>query len=505
MTADDPQPQAHVLSADVHTAFRNAFQLGGSLIATWGVALLVRLYLPRYLGPHDFGLYSFADSFALTGVGLLSLGLASYIQKEIPVRPQHASDFFGGVVVLRVLLAVLVLAGLQAILWAGGRPPETQRLVLIFGLAYFLFIDNANLAALLQANSTVSELAFANVATKVLWAVLLGVGMALRAPVEWLAAGFVVSEGVKTLVLSRIVRRKMDLHFRVDLKVALAVIVASLPFYTNAIALSLNRLDITVLSFMSHEPSQVGWYGATVNLAGLALMLSPLLSAVLLPLMARAHARSSEELWLVVRRTAEGLIVVALPMALFVALGADLWVRVAFGDAYAPAAISLRAIAPQFFFTYLATLFSMAMVVLGRGWRLTAVSIVGLLLNPLVGFLLIPVGERLLGRGGAGAGAALGVVAMDVFVTLALLRDLGPAALDRRTLRVTAGALLACLLVIGLHVSLAPWGAWRLLADVPAYLLLASLFGALPVRRLAVLVGDVMRQRRAAAAPAGAE
>jgi len=89
---------------------------------------------------------------------------------------------------------------------------------------------------------------------------------------------------------------------------------------------------------------------------------------------------------------------------------------------------------------------------------------------------------------------------MDVFVTLLLLRDPGPAALDRRTLRVTAGALLACLLVTGLHASLAPWGAWRLLLDAPAYLALAGLFGALPVRRLVALTGDVMRQRRTPAA-----
>lgn len=484
------------LSSDVHTAFRNAFKLGASLLATWGVALLVRLYLPRYLGPATFGLYSFADSFALTGIGLLSLGIDPYIQKEIPVRPRHASDFMGGVVVVRLVLASLVLAALHAILAASGRPPEAQRLVLIFGIAYFLVLDNANLSALLQANTTVSELAVTNVGAKILWAGLLGVAMFLRAPVEYLAAGFVVSEATKAFVLSRVVRRKMQVRFRVDLRAAVAVIVAGLPFYTNAMALSLNRLDITVLTFMTGDNTQVGWYGASANLAGLALMLGPLMPSVLLPLMSRANARSQADLWVVVRRAAEGLVVVALPMSLFVALSADFVVTTAFGPAYAPAAVSLRALAPQFFFTYLASLFSMTMVVLGRGWRLTAISIFGVVINPVLGLLLIPVCARLFGAGGAGAGAALGVVGMDVVVSILLVRSLGREALPPSTRRVAVGALLASVLVTGLHLLLTPLGAWRLPLDVLAYCVLAALFGALPLRELIGLARETLASRK---------
>ena len=499
VSATEPAP-AVGLSSDVHTAFRNAFKLGSSILATWGVALLVRLYLPRYLGPHDFGLYSFADSFALTGIGLLGLGTASYIQTEIPRRPRHASDFLGGVFVIRLALAVVVLAALWGILEASGRPPEAQRLVLIFGIAYFLVLDNSNLAALLQANTTVSELAFTNVAAKVLWAMLLGLAMFVRAPIEWLVAGFVASEAAKAFVLSRVVRRKMDVRFRIDLKAAATVIAASLPLYTHAMALSLNRLDITVLTFLTEDNAQVGWYGASVSLAGLALMLGPLLPSVLLPLMSRAHARSTDDLWRVVRAAAEGLIVVALPISLFVALSADVVVTLAFGSAYAPAAVSLRALAPQFFFTYLAALFSMTMVVLGRGWRLTAISIFGVLLNPLLGLLFIPVCARLLGVGGAGAGAALGVVGMEVLVSALMLHSLGRGALDPRTRRVALGALVACTLTAGLHVLLAPLGPWRLGLDLVAYAGLAWLCGALPVERLLSLARETLASRKGAPA-----
>src|SRR3954447_2371242 len=102
---DSPSPPKvpSVSSAhDVRTAMRNGVKLGLSLVGTWTVALVVRFFLPRYLGPERFGLYSFSDAFAATYFVFLGLGIDAYIQKEIPARPRHASDFLGGVLVFRL-------------------------------------------------------------------------------------------------------------------------------------------------------------------------------------------------------------------------------------------------------------------------------------------------------------------------------------------------------------------------------------------------------------------
>src|SRR4051794_20126287 len=84
-------------ASDAATALRNAIKLGGSLLATWTVALAVRFQLPRHLGPVRFGDFNFCDSFTAAFFIFLSLGIETYIQKEVSVRPKHASEFFGGV------------------------------------------------------------------------------------------------------------------------------------------------------------------------------------------------------------------------------------------------------------------------------------------------------------------------------------------------------------------------------------------------------------------------
>src|SRR5262249_39014383 len=101
------------LSGDTKVALRNAVKLTLSLIATWSIGLVVRFWLPRHLGPESFGLLSFADGLAATVLGLATLGMDTYIQKEIPIRPASASGFFGGSLLLRTALSALLIAGLM--------------------------------------------------------------------------------------------------------------------------------------------------------------------------------------------------------------------------------------------------------------------------------------------------------------------------------------------------------------------------------------------------------
>ena len=62
-------------------AIRNAFTLGGALVFTWGIALGIRIVVPRHLGPTAFGELNFADAFTSMFFVMLDLGLE-------PVHPQ---------------------------------------------------------------------------------------------------------------------------------------------------------------------------------------------------------------------------------------------------------------------------------------------------------------------------------------------------------------------------------------------------------------------------------
>jgi O-antigen/teichoic acid export membrane protein len=479
------------LSGDTRTALRNAAKLAVSLLATWSVGIVVRFWLPRHLGPEQFGLFSFAEGLAATALVGVTLGIDTYIQKEIPIRPAIASDFYGGILVMRAILSALLIGGLL-LMPIGDRPPEVRYLLVVFGVGHFAFSINHSLAALLQANATVDEVARTNVGTKLLWGLGMFSGILLGLPLIAFAVVFAASEIVKAAFLQLAARRRLDLRIRVDAKASVAVVVASLGFYASTIAHILGqRLDIALLGFLAQD-AEVGWYGSSQTLASITLLLTPVLGAVLTPLYARSLSRSQEELLSVLRRALEGIVSVTAPVALFLALGAELWVRIAFGADYAPAAGSLRMLAPLFVLIYVSILLAARLVVEGRGWTLTTVAVVGVSVNAVSGWILTPLFGAWFGPGGAGSGMALAGVVKEVVVVACFLVALGVGTIDKQRWSVIGRTALTAAATTAVHIALAPLGHWRLLADALAYAVLAVLLGAIRPRMLVSLARELM-------------
>ncbi len=480
---------------DVHLAIRNAATLGGSLVLTWSLALGVRIFLPRYLGPEQFGIYNFTDAFAATAFILVALGVDTYVHKEVPGRIAHASDFFGGAMLLRLAISVVLLGAMELLLFLTHRSLQIQLLVFIFGWAQLFQSINDTQAALLHAVGKVRGLAAANVTGKLIWGGSIGVGFWIGLGLTSIAWALLLSEITKALFLFRLVRRELQLKVTFDIRAALAVTIASLPFFLNLVAYTAYaKVDVTMLSFLASDV-EVGWYGAAYNIAGLALFISPLVGWVLLPLISKAALRSTEELDNIIQRSLEVILSIAIPISLFLALGADLWIRTAFGAAFAPATLGLRKLAPSFILTYAAMVTSTCLIRLERAWAVTAVSFAGLLVNPVLNLILISKVWRSVGPGGGGAGAALALIGTETLVTTALLLLLGKRAFDRAsvvTLSKTAGAAALTLVV---HLAMRGLGPFRLVVDVALYLALVIGSRALNPNSMIRLARSALHQR----------
>ena len=455
--------------SDVSVALRNAVKLGLSLMATWAVALGVRFILPRHLGPERFGVYSWAESTAGLAFVFAGMGLDTYIQREVSVRPEHASDFFGGVTVVRSLLMLLLLGGATAY----AATVETDRSVLlavvVFGLTQSLVVTNASLAALLQASTKVSRLAIANVLTKLVWGggILLVVAITFSYPI--LALPLLIGEVIKSAMLWPSVRKEVGLKLRIDRTQTKMVLVLCLPFFVNTISYTMgNKLDVTLLRSLS-EQTEVGYYSAAQNIASLAMLLAPLEAWVVTPLLTRAVKRSEDEFFAILRRAIEGILIVAIPATMMISLGAEFWMRVACGAAYAPGAPSLAQLAPSFVFTYAAVLLATALIILRRSWTVTLISLVRLLLQPILMFVVVPYGYRNWGIGGAGMADALVFTVLELFAALMFLGALGRRAMDNRLIGAMLKSALAFAASYGAHRALLDLGPWRLIVCALVY------------------------------------
>lgn len=482
-------------------ATRNALKLGGSLIVTWGIAMAMRFLLPRYLGPAQFGALSFADAFAATFFVALGFGIDLYVRKEVAVRPAHASDFFGGTFVLRVAMSMAIVVAMAIAMHAMNRPPEIRRVVYVFAVAHFFVTINATLSALLHAKGSVGGMSVLAIATKIVWALGALAAIAAGFGLVGLAASFLVSEAVESLVLFGLAKRHLGLVFRVDVPATKVMMIFSLPYYLNNVATTAyGKLDLTVLSLYATS-SEVGWYAAASAIASLSLLVTPLIGWVLMPTLARAAARSREELFARIKSSTELILTVAIPVALFLALGADIGVGILFGEAFAPAALALRILAPTFVVTYIAIVYAMTLLMLERPWTLTGISIAGLGVNVLLNLVLVRPSLALFGDGGGGAGCALSMLGTELFVTTAMVSVVGREAFDRGTFAMVGKTLAACALTVFVDRVAAGLGWARLLLDAMVYLAIVITTGALRIKDIAGVVAASLRRRGTLDAP----
>ena len=483
----DPAARAHGadFDRDVLHAVRNAAKLGLSLLATWGIALVVKILLPRQVGPAQFGAFNFADAVTAGIFVFASMGIDTWVRKEVATRRDHAVDFHGGLLLLRVALTIVFGAATIAVLAALGKPPEVLRLVAILAAAQFFMAQNGTYGALLHAVGKVDGLSMLNIGTKLVWGVGMVVGLLSGGGIRIVALTMLGSEALRLVALEWLTRRHLPLRFRVDRAATMLAVVGSLPFFVASLSQSLYaKIDVALLSFLASDV-EVGWYGAASSVAGMAMLLAPILSWVLLPLSARAEARSAEELTTLTRRAMEMVLAVAVPVTLMIALGADLIVPFLFGEAFLPATLSLRVIAPVFLFTYVGIVTGQTLIGLGRGWLVTRVMLSGLVISPLLNWLLIPRCMTLFGAGGAGVGAAASLILTEAYITVLMTIALGSRAFDERRLVMLGKTAVACLAVVALHAFVpARLGVVRLIADGLVYAALVVAWNAVDYRTL---------------------
>ncbi|WP_309896093.1 oligosaccharide flippase family protein [Archangium sp.] len=490
---------------DAHSTLRNALKLGGSLLVTYVIGFGLQVLVPRVLGPDSFGQYNWANGTAAAFFILSALGLDVYIRKEVALRREHASEFLGGTLLLQGVLAVGLLGALLVMMRLEGTPPEVRALTLALGVYQFFFRLNAILAAVLHAHEKVDGLSLAHILMKCLWGFGLGLALLLRAPLPWLAVPFVAAELVKTGFLFHLTHRHAGLRLRMDVRATGAALMTALPFFINEAALATNgRVDVFVLGLVANT-KEVGYYGAVWGIAGLTMLLSPILGWVLLPMLSRAAASSEEEFTRILRRGLEGIVSLSVPVTLALALGAETWVHLLIGEAYLPAAPVLRLLAPIFVLTYVATVCASWLMAANRTWTVTRTSVLAAGLNLGLNLVLIPPFLAWRGVTGGASATATSLALCEVVVTVILVSAIGSRAWDARSLAVLGKTLGACAAVtaahllmgrLGLDSSTLPRGLARLVVDGLLYVSLILLTGAVRKDEVLGLVRLVRNRRK---------
>jgi len=362
--------------------------------------MVANVIMARQLGPADFGVYGLLlwwAVFAQTLInGGVTLGAIRFIAEQRARGEDAASRNVAAHLswVQSTKLGIVLLVMVAILPWAIERiVPGASRLAaglllaaIAFRTSYMFYVSVAKGAERFLA---VSRIAL----------IVAPVNLALVALVGWLAptvesfVGVFLVSGILFCAVSRWQvsdllrgdRRSLGPELKARIRHHLGIV------STNAIVrfVASRELELLLLGLW-FSMRDAGFFKAGLTVAaGLVLLVPGTFSAVLLPFMARSVTGGNEVAGRRLRLATQYLVLLAVPLAAYVAAVADRVIPLLYGDSFAPASVALMAGTAAAAMVSIGDAAQSYLLSAQRQWMILVFTVAGLLLRVLVGVALI--------------------------------------------------------------------------------------------------------------------
>ncbi len=473
------------------TIFKNASFMLIAQVITWGISLVIAIFLPRYLGVEAIGQYYLALSLWAILAVLVGFGMDMMLVKEVARAPQRLPEMFGTIVFLRLLFWVVgfaFLLGYTGLIYSR----QVFVLVVIFGFAQFFGQISLSLQAGLRGLERMGVISIITIVTKlaeaiaILVLVLLGYGLAE-------IASLTIASGLLSAVfLYFAIRHYSPIAFRINRSLARPILFASYPYLLASIFIILyQQVDIVVMSWLV-DVHNIGLYSVASRLFGTLLFVPSVFAAAAYPTLSRLFQDNYPEFMQWVRRSFYWLLLVAVPLGLgLIVVGTPITLLL-YGTEYTNSGPILGVLGFVLIFTYMTILFGQILVCLDRQRDLTVITAIAALATVPLDLIFIPLCLRFFNNPALAGAFSFAVTELGMLI--AMIRLLPRGALGRQEARFAIRASLAGLGMLG-----AVWLVRNQFIIIPivvgmvVYIGLVLLLRVLP-RKEWVLLGNLGRQ-----------
>ncbi len=457
---------------------RNVSVMSLSVGLTMVIGLALRMILPRLMGPEKMGIFYFADSFTNMFFAFLPLGLTTYINRTIPSNHRHAQEIFGTILVVEFIMAALIGGAMLATLVYTKKSMETITCTVFMGFYAAIFHFQRNiLQKIFMSIDHMGLISMVNVVVKILLVVGCLLLLKIQPSVVWIAAVYAASEFLGLIYLLY----KSFQHRFFDSKPSLdrfkAIMKVSLPFYlAGVLTTAFTEMDVNMLAQFSNN-TEVGYFGAAYKLTGVFMLLVPILQNSFTPSLSQAWSKQNGEFPILVKQLINFLLVCSLPLSVVLLLFGDYLARALYGVGFEPSYKILCFLTPVLTMVYLNTFTAISVHLTSTGGRISQIFVLGILINVILDYLLIPYGMKF-GPGGAGVAVSFCTFLCEIYTFLAMLRIFPCKILDFKLIKNFFVILAPCWLAMIFYDSMVALNFWQRLGlafATPFYGLLTRL------------------------------
>jgi O-antigen/teichoic acid export membrane protein len=378
-------------------AFQKYVKNTSWLLAGKLLSLVVGFIIARYLGPYAFGDLSFADAFAALFAAVGTLGLDSFIIREIIQHPDKRDEILGTSLVMR-LAANAILIPLAILTYLAFRQLSTNETE----VSLALLIALCSSAALFKSFNIIDSYFQSQVTSKYVVQVqniclVLSTGLKIaliynHAPVFYFAGALVFDSAILALGLLLIYKQKhLHLHtWSFNWTRAKSLIQQSWPLILTAVMISI-YMKIDQVMLKSAGSKIVGIYSAAARISESWYFIPVAIVTSVFPAIIHARKTDIDRYHKRLQNLYDLLVAISLPVAILVSIFANQIIHILYGNPYQGAGLLLSIHIWSGIFVFLGS--ASSQFLLAEGFTLISFSrtAFGALVNVVLNLWLIPI------------------------------------------------------------------------------------------------------------------
>lgn len=373
------------------------------------LALVITALLTRYLGPAGFGDYIIIFTFWYIFMVLADLGLYSITVRDISQNDGRESEIISNALTLRMVsTAAIFLFGIAAVFFFPYKI-EIKIGVIIASFGFWALFSAQVLLGLFQKKLSIDKTALADMLGRAAQLALVIFFIKGNYSLLSIIAAFSVSAFIIFIANIWFVRKFVSLVFAADFKIWKKMIREGWPLALSAILVMLYfRLNIITLSLIKGEEA-VGYFGAAYKVLENVIFFPAMLVGLAMPIMSKAAKEDMEKFKDIINKVSKVLIILLVPLAAITVVLSGEIIQIIAGRNFGESAAALNILIFAAAVIFLATLWSNAIIALGKQRQLVKIYFWGAAVNFAANLILIPRFSYI--------GAAWSTLATEFFVT----------------------------------------------------------------------------------------
>jgi len=387
--------------------FKNTSWLFGEKILRMIVGLFVGIWVARYLGPEQFGLFSYAQSFVGLFTAIATLGLDGIVIRELVKDESRRDELIGTAFWLKLFGAFAVLLILA--IAVNFTSNDTYINTLVFIIASATIFQSFNVVDMYFQSKVMSKyIVYANIISLFITSIIKVVLILNEAPLvafAWvmlfdsfvLACGFIYfyyvhrhSELISGSIISRSGNALWVQNLKFSKRTAVDLLRDSWPLILSGIVISIYmKIDQVMIKEML-DSEAVGQYAAAVRLSEAWYFIPMVIASSLFPAIINAKKVSEELYYARLQKLYDLMVWMAIAIALPMTFMSDWIVELLYGGQYneAGSVLMIHVWAGVFVFLGVASgkWFMVENLQMLSLWR----TFSGMIINIVLNLLLIP-------------------------------------------------------------------------------------------------------------------